>query len=713
MKYQFLCTASAAGLVLGATPATAQQTADGAARIEQSSAAATTAAGQDDGSADIVVTALRSNQSLQRTPAAVTAVSGDQLVRQQITDIRGIQALAPAARFSAANTSTRIYIRGVGSALDFYWIPETTAVNLNGVYVPRFATTGSLFDVDSVQILPGPQGVLYGRSAGGGAVVIGTKRPVDRAEAAGSFEYGNFNSVHIEGMGNVPVTDDLAVRGAFALNKRDGYQDFGLQADDSFSVRLSALYRPTDALSIFLWGTHFKQTGKPSAAQYIPHLAGHDPWFVPKVDPVTGSDNTTGSRMKYQYTLVGGQIEYDLGGATVEYNAAFLHQTEDALRKLVGNDQVVDNGQRQYVQNLHLSGTSGALSYVGGIDWFYAKSRYDVRFGPRQFGNIFPSIKQRSVSGFAQLTYALNPGLRLTGGARYTRDSLSIVGTNIACFATCVLPPVNFDKTWHHLDLKGGIEVDVAPKVLAYANIQTGYAPGTLNTYANTVSLSKEILPQKLLAYTAGIKSTLADGVVTLNLEGFEYAYRKLIIQAFNASLGQQSLFNVPKARVYGLQLMSSLRPTTADTLSANLAYTHGAYGHYLGTAGTGPARDLDGLQMVYTPTWTGTISYDHRFDLRSGATIDARVSTYISSSYWGTFDHSANVRQGAYTKTDLSLIYHAPDNAYSFGAWIKNVENTAVNTALSTSGYAAPYSAATFLEPPRTYGVTLSFTLR
>jgi iron complex outermembrane receptor protein len=110
---------------------------------------------------------------------------------------------------------------------------------------------------------------------------------------------------------------------------------------------------------------------------------------------------------------------------------------------------------------------------------------------------------------------------------------------------------------------------------------------------------------------------------------------------------------------------------------------------------------------MVYTPDWTATVAYDRRFDLSGGSRIDARVATYISSSYWGTFDHSAGARQGSYTKTDASLYYRAPNDRWRVGAWIKNIEDEPVATAPAAAGYAAPFAAATFLEPPRTYGVT------
>ena len=658
---------------------------------------------------EIIVTALRNDQTLQRTPAAVTVVSGELLQRQQIYDIRGVQNFSPAVRFSANINSTRIYIRGIGSALDFYWVPETSAVNVNGVYTPRYATSGSFLDVASVQVLPGPQGVLYGKSAGGGVVVVTNNRPQFKTEARGLFEYGNYDAYHIEAVGNVPLSETLAVRAAVAYNKHDGYQTFGLQADDSYAVRASLLWKPVDQLSVYLWGTHYRQSGKPGAAHYIAQPAGNQPYFIPANDPVTGASNVTGATQNFKYSIVGGELSYDFGGSTLKYIGSYTRQSETAVVKLVGNDQLKDNAQNQYTHSLTLSGRGSSLSWIFGVDYYLARSRYDTRFGPRQFASIFPLIRNRSLSGFGQVTYSVSPALRLIGGARYTSDKLFADGRSNACFAVCSGVPIRFEQTWENLDVKGGIEADLAERVMLYANVQTGYAPGTFNTFTNASGLNKEVQPQRLLAFTAGIKSQLDDGRVTLNLEGFHYRYRKLIIQAFNASVGQQSLFNAPSATIYGLQLTSIFKPSPDDTISANVAYTHSAYGSFV----AGPGQpNLAGLQLVYSPDWTANLSYDHRFPLSGGAALDARISTYLSSSYWGTFDHTANAFQDDYSRTDASLTFRAKDNRFSVGAWIKNLENRAIKSAITTSGYPAPYSGVTGFEAPRTYGVSVGFNL-
>ena len=123
---------------------------------------------------EIVVTAEKRAENLQRTPAAITAITGDALVSAGVADIRAAQNLVPSVRFQAEGASTEIYIRGIGSTLDLPNIEPPTVMNFNGAYIPREGTSVGLFDIARIEVLPGTQGTLYGRAALGGAVNGGT-----------------------------------------------------------------------------------------------------------------------------------------------------------------------------------------------------------------------------------------------------------------------------------------------------------------------------------------------------------------------------------------------------------------------------------------------------------------------------------------------------------------------------------------------------------
>ena len=166
----------------------------------------------------IVVTAEKVTEDLQKTASAVTAISGDILVKAGVYDIRAAQNLVPSVRFQAENASTEIYIRGVGSTLDLPNIEPPTVFNFNGVYIPREGNSVGLFDIDRIEVLPGPQGTLYGRAALGGAVNVSFKKPTRQLETEALLEAGNYSLLRGTLVQNVPMTEDFAMRAALAVN---------------------------------------------------------------------------------------------------------------------------------------------------------------------------------------------------------------------------------------------------------------------------------------------------------------------------------------------------------------------------------------------------------------------------------------------------------------------------------------------------------------
>src|ERR1700693_1506779 len=171
-----------------------------------------------------VVTATKQNSNLQKTPAAVTVLSGDSLISAGITDIRAAQDFVPSVRFQAEGTSTEIYIRGVGSTLDDPQVEPPPSFNFNGIYVPREATSVPLYDVNQIEVLPGPQGTLYGRSSLGGTVNVNFNRPTKEYQTRVELEAGNYSLMHVGAVQNLPIGDALAVRLAVDDLQHRGYE---------------------------------------------------------------------------------------------------------------------------------------------------------------------------------------------------------------------------------------------------------------------------------------------------------------------------------------------------------------------------------------------------------------------------------------------------------------------------------------------------------
>lgn len=171
---------------------------------------------------EITINARKIAETQQSASAAITALPGDALVASGVLDLRGAQNLVPSVRFQAENASTEIYVRGIGSTLDLPNIEPPTSFQFNGVYIPREGTSVGFFDLAQLELLPGPQGTLYGRSSLGGAVNVTFNRPTRELATEGLLEVGNYSLVHGTLVQNVPVTDTLAVRLAADWIQHDG-----------------------------------------------------------------------------------------------------------------------------------------------------------------------------------------------------------------------------------------------------------------------------------------------------------------------------------------------------------------------------------------------------------------------------------------------------------------------------------------------------------
>ncbi len=163
---------------------------------------------------EIRVTAQKRSQSIQDTAAAVTAINREVLIDRGITTLADAQNLIPSVRLQKESASTEIYIRGVGSTLDLPMIEPPNAYNINGVYVPREVTSASLFDIERIEVLPGPQGTLYGRGAIGGVVNTILRRPGDELSTAATLEVGNYGHARATLTQNVPISEAVRLRGS-------------------------------------------------------------------------------------------------------------------------------------------------------------------------------------------------------------------------------------------------------------------------------------------------------------------------------------------------------------------------------------------------------------------------------------------------------------------------------------------------------------------
>ena len=672
---------------------------------------------------DIVVTANKKAQSLQKTPAAVTALDSEMIVQKGVTDLRAAQAFVPSVRFQQQATSTEVYIRGIGATLDQSQIDPPTSVNFYGIYMPREVTSAAFFDVNQIEVFPGPQGTLYGRSSLGGVVNINFNRPTHKNETSFNLEAGNYALLHLTAVENLSLTDNLAMRAAFDFARHTGYLKSGAESKNGFNGRLSLLYTPTDRVSIYAWGMVGDEKGiasnavaigiRPDGTVKAGSFLQDDPWndlLPPSVLAQSPFGQPAAKPVKDEKKIFGGEVEIGLSDSvTLTYIPSYLDYHSAVAFTLSGLPNIQTTNYNQTTHELRLSGKAGWGDWLVGGYGYSLESSGQFYVGTYDTTGIPVTLVDRNrIKGlalFGQATFNVADPLRLTVGGRYGVDNR--VGAGPYLDASGSYTRYNFSGTYRRFDYKVSVEYDIAPRAMVYAAIQTGFQPGTFNTYPSTPAASNAVDPAKLTAYTAGLKSRLWGDILQFNTEVFYYDYRNLFGAAYNALLSKTEIFNAGKTEVYGVQNDLVFKPSSRDQLTLSLGYLHARYKDFKLPDGS---ADYSGNQLQFAPDWSVNAGYYHDFDMSDGY-IRADVNGRFDSQFYGDFRHTPGTRQKSYVKADASVTYFSNDGRWSLGAWIRNITNQVVY-ATTAGGTQFPQSATGgtgFLENPRTFGMRAS----
>jgi iron complex outermembrane recepter protein len=218
MRAVLFASACAVAQVAFVLPAGAQTAPD-----QASEAAAT-----DENGDEIVVTAERRSTSLQRTPLAVTVLTGEDLANSGVTNVDQLQFISPGAVVNNFGQGIDFNIRGIGKAEHNTQTTTGVITYRDGVATfPGYFTAEPYYDIARVEILRGPQGTFVGQNATGGAVFVTSNNP----DIGGGYhgyvqgQAGNFNLYGIQGAVNLPINDTLAARVAFNADDRDSFYD--------------------------------------------------------------------------------------------------------------------------------------------------------------------------------------------------------------------------------------------------------------------------------------------------------------------------------------------------------------------------------------------------------------------------------------------------------------------------------------------------------
>ncbi|MGD9810302.1 MAG: TonB-dependent receptor [Sphingobium sp.] len=224
---------------------------------------------------EIVVTANKREQSINKVGLAITAVSGDTLRSQNIVSLADIATTVPGLSYTPSATSTPVYtLRGVGFYETTLAAYPTVSVYVDQIPLPFPAlTTHSNFDLERVEVLKGPQGTLFGQNSTGGAINFIAAKPTATFAAGGDLTYGRFNRLEGNAYISGPLTNTLTARLAVTGARADDWQYSYTRKDTTGKVgyyggRLTLDWKPTDRLNFELTLTGWRDRTDPQAPQY-------------------------------------------------------------------------------------------------------------------------------------------------------------------------------------------------------------------------------------------------------------------------------------------------------------------------------------------------------------------------------------------------------------------------------------------------------------
>ncbi len=677
---------------------------------------------------EIVVTATKTGETaLQRTPLAISAFDGSELLRSKIENVKDLLQLTPNVAVPQNNVFAQIYIRGVGSNNVFNGSDASSTVQVDGVYYSRpYSQFSDFLDVERVEVLRGPQGTLYGRNSIGGTMNVISRRPTEDLSARASVLYGNYNAFQARGAVSGALVPDL-ISASLAANysRHDPWRENvaptgnDIQSEDRYSFRGQLLITPGSGIEAMTRFDYAKDTSVPMGYAKIlqPYNAVTDS-ILDDYKKVALDAAMNGKVLGYG---VSEDIMIPLGDTTqLRSITAFRWAEVSTLTDVDSTDRnitvtLTGEKQRQFSQEFNLSGEIGALTYVAGLYYFHENVQTNQIINanvPRTFTAILPEGSTDSRAGFVQGTYNLTDSLSLTAGLRYT-DEKKIFYGNIRSYSQDTGLPTNDHVLYrgvgkyNALTPKFGVQYQANTNVMLYASATRGYKSGGFNTSSRNVETAIfGFKPESLWAYEAGIKSEFLDRQVRLNLSAFHYDYKDLQVQAFIRP-AVTDISNAATAKVDGLELELTVLPIENFRLQANLSYLDARYDVYTGASGPGGVvTDASGNRLNASPKYSGNLVAQYDLELSDGARLSLRGETFYQSRTFFVASNVLSQSQSGYALVNASLVYTTEDGRWDIGVYGKNLTDKQYVTATAT------ISPVVSGRPgdPRTFGVRAAF---
>ena len=705
---------------------------------------------------EVVVTARKRTESLQDVGFSVSALSKSEIEGQFARDITDLANISPNIVIDDTAQGpggvAAIFIRGIGVADVEKNFDPAVAVVVDNMFIGSNA--GSLLrsiDLESMEVLRGPQGTLFGRNTIGGAINITRSKPTGELGGKLRVGYEDYDAFYADGIVNFGVSDNFAVKLSAAIRDQgEGYyqNDFvgrDVGRNDYQSIGVNFLWTPTDSLEIEYTG-QFEETDQDTP----PLLNNAQPrhlfcaaygYCAPSL-----SSTITGDRYK---TANVGYIPPDPGDAIIAVSTpdqareAEMLATFDADTHIIeARWQLSDSLQLDYIFGSYESDETIISNWDGTPEFLYGTTRpatyeqttHEVRLSfdnggpinaivgaylwdseyeiplrswvgfvvPGAILDILQRTRQESESQaiFADVDWQLSDKLTLNFGGRYTKDDKDTDQYG-AVIATA-------SESWNEFTPRASLRYQFNDGLMAYATYSSGYRAGGFNGRVGSyIEAVEPYDPETVDNYEVGFKYQSDDNRFRFNGSVFYMLYDEkqeelqLPAEGDDGSTGQKTVVtNASEATIWGVELETQAVLGEGLTLRANIGFLDTEYDDFQYTdAFTGESVDLSGLEFRRAPDVTGTVDLTYEWEMASGRAW-VRGAYHYLGEHWVNVTNAPELQNDAQNLLDASVNFEV--NNWKFSVFGRNLTDE--------DGYTHGYDVAglwsySAVRPPRTYG--------
>ncbi|MEA5667444.1 TonB-dependent receptor [Stenotrophomonas sp. ATCM1_4] len=685
---------------------------------EQQATAAGTQATQLD---EVTVTARRRSESIQDVPVAVSAFGEEQIKDLQASTVEGLQGAVPnmnIAQGRGSANSVNVFIRGIGQPDALQTFDPGVGMYVDDVYYSRInGALFSLFDIQQLEVLRGPQGTLYGKNSTGGAIKLTTKNPFDNEGGAVEVTAGDYGRLEGRFYVSGQLSDTVAGSIAGAKITNDGYvkdADTGKRYndDDTEALRLKLAFKPTDNFSAVLSLDTTKQDaaltlGRPMANLVQTSLA---PGGAIVLKP--GETGEWNRRARTSFDDGQGQYLKHSGASLAmdwDINEQWTLKSISSYRKLKTESYIdidaseyelgdvlvaLDQNQKSQEFQLHYDNGSNLHATFGA---YYMKENvpsYQEAYADDLFSflgakvpflrTIDDDLTTTSTAAFAHVNWEFVPSWTVAAGVRWTKDKKDYERSTSTFWGAPFAGlngTVAFDAkaSWTAVTPSISLQKAFSDNLMGYVSANRGFKSGGFNGRANTVYDTEHAKfdPEYVWTYELGLKGSSADHRFRGSAAAFYSNYSDFQARV-SQDVGTFPVLNAAKLNIKGIELEGSALLGESTTLSAQVGWMDAKYDKFedfrLDPSYPGFDPNVSHAHVPFSPDWTARVALQHVFPLGDSGSLTLGGDVSYRSETWLSVDNRAVLSQDAYTLLGAYGVWDSPQMSWQVRAGVRNL---------------------------------------